>query len=95
MGLYDEVVIEVRTWVEHSADTSERFEMSLDTNLYVCTWFKTVLEPKVTHQVLSPKLAMEKVAKDCGIPLLMSIPQDPDVGLLKPYYTERSNRGSA
>jgi Mrp family chromosome partitioning ATPase len=36
----------------------------------------------VTHQLLSPKLAMEKVAKDCGLPFLMSIPQNPDVGLL-------------
>jgi hypothetical protein len=33
----------------------------------------------------SPKLAMEKVANDCGVPFLMSIPQTPDVGLLKPY----------
>ena len=40
---------------------------------------------RVTHQLLSPKLAMEKVAKDCGIPFLISIPQNPDVGLLKPY----------
>ena len=39
----------------------------------------------VTHQFLSPKLAMEKVAKDCGVPFLLSIPQTPDVGLLKPY----------
>ena len=36
----------------------------------------------VSHQLLSPKLAMEKVAKDCGVPLLISIPQTPDVGLL-------------
>ena len=43
MGLYDELVIEVGTWVEHSADTSER-----------------------THQLLSPKHAMEKVAKVAG-----------------------------
>ena len=50
---------------------------------------------RVTHQLLSPKLAMEKVAKDCGIPFLISIPQNPDVGLLKPYYTEQSHRGSA
>ena len=40
----------------------------------------------VTHQLLSPKLAMEKVAKDCGVPFLISIPQTPDVGLLKPYF---------
>jgi hypothetical protein len=40
----------------------------------------------VTHQLLSPKLAMEKVAKECGIPFLISIPQTPDVGLLKPYF---------
>ena len=40
----------------------------------------------VTHQLLSPKLAMKKVAKDCGVPLLISIPQTPDVGLLKPYF---------
>jgi hypothetical protein len=50
VGLYDELVIEVGTWVEHSADTSERFEMSPDTNLDVCTWFKTVLEPNVSDQ---------------------------------------------
>jgi hypothetical protein len=36
----------------------------------------------VSHQLLSPKLAMEKVAKDCGVPFLISIPQTPDVGLL-------------
>jgi len=36
----------------------------------------------VTHQLLSPKLAMEKVAKDCGTTFLISIPQTPDVGLL-------------
>ena len=41
---------------------------------------------KVTHQLLSPKIAMEKVAKDCGIPFLISIPQTPDVGLLKPHF---------
>jgi len=40
----------------------------------------------VTHQLLSPKLAMEKIAKDCGIPFLLSIPQAPAVGLLKPYF---------
>ena len=40
----------------------------------------------MTHQLLSPKLAMKKVAKDCGVPLLISIPQTPDVGLLKPYF---------
>ena len=40
----------------------------------------------VTHQLLSPKLAMEKVAKGCGIPFLISIPQTPDVGLLKPHF---------
>jgi len=36
----------------------------------------------VTHQLLSLKLAMEKVARNCGLPFLMSIPQTPDVGLL-------------
>ena len=41
---------------------------------------------KVSHQLLSPKLAMEKVARDCGVPFLISIPQTPDVGLLKPYF---------
>ena len=41
---------------------------------------------KVSHQFLSPKLAMEKVAKDCGVPFLISIPQTPAVGLLKPYF---------
>jgi hypothetical protein len=40
----------------------------------------------VTHQLLSPKLAMKKVANDCGIPFLISIPQTPDVRLLKPYF---------
>jgi Mrp family chromosome partitioning ATPase len=40
----------------------------------------------VTHQLLSPKLAMEKVAKGCGISFLKSIPQTPAVGLLKPYF---------
>jgi hypothetical protein len=29
---------------------------------------------------------MEKVAKDCGIPFLISIPQTPDVRRLKPYF---------
>ena len=38
---------------------------------------------KVSHQLLSPKLAMEKVARDCGVPFLISIPQTPDVG---PYF---------
>ena len=37
---------------------------------------------KVTHQLLFPKLAMEKVAKDCGVPFLISIPQTPTVALL-------------
>jgi hypothetical protein len=37
VGLCDEVVFEVRTWVEHSVDTSERFEMFLDTNLTYLT----------------------------------------------------------
>jgi Mrp family chromosome partitioning ATPase len=41
---------------------------------------------KVSHQLLSPKLAMEKVARECGVPFLISIPQTPDVGLLKPYF---------
>jgi hypothetical protein len=41
---------------------------------------------KVTHQLLFPKLAMEKVAKDCGVPFLISIPQTPAVALLKPYF---------
>ena len=36
--------------------------------------------------MLSPKLAMEQGAKDCGIPFLISIPQTPAVGLLKPYF---------
>jgi hypothetical protein len=49
----------------------------------------------VTHQLLSPKLDMEKVARGCGVPFLTSIPQDPDVGLLRPCYTEQSHRGSA
>ena len=40
----------------------------------------------VTHQLLSPKLAMEKVANDCGILFLISIPPTPDVRLLKPYF---------
>ena len=40
----------------------------------------------VTHQFLSPKLAMEKVAKDCGVPFLISIPQTPAMELLKPYF---------
>jgi hypothetical protein len=40
----------------------------------------------VTHQLLSPKLAMEKVVRGCGVPFLISIPQTPDVGLLKPYF---------
>jgi hypothetical protein len=48
----------------------------------------------VTHLLLSPKLAMEKVAKDCRIPFMISIPQTPDAGLLKPYFdTERSGKG--
>jgi hypothetical protein len=41
---------------------------------------------KVSHQLLSPKLAMEKVARDCGVPFLISIPQTPDMGLLKLYF---------
>jgi len=41
---------------------------------------------KVSHQLLSPKLAMEKVARNCGVPFLISIPQTPAVGLLKPYF---------
>jgi hypothetical protein len=41
---------------------------------------------KGSHQSLSPKLAMEKVARDCDVPFLISIPQTPDVGLLKPYF---------
>jgi len=40
----------------------------------------------VTHQLLSHKLAMEKVARNCDVPFLISIPQTPDVGLLKPYF---------
>jgi len=40
----------------------------------------------VTHQLVSPKLAMEKVARGCGVPFLISIPQTPAVGLLKPYF---------
>ncbi len=36
---------------------------------------------KVTHQLLSPKLAMEKVDKVCGVPFLISIPKTPDVRL--------------
>ena len=40
----------------------------------------------VTHLLLSPKLAMKKVANDCGIPFLISIPPTPDVRLLKPYF---------
>jgi MinD-like ATPase involved in chromosome partitioning or flagellar assembly len=42
----------------------------------------------VSHQLLSPKLAMEKEARDCGIPFLMSIPQTPDLDTLKPYFAE-------
>jgi hypothetical protein len=41
---------------------------------------------KVRHQLLSPKLAMEKVARNCGVTFLISIPQTPAVGLLKPYF---------
>jgi len=37
---------------------------------------------RVSHQLLSPKLAMESVARDCGVQFLISIPQIPDVGLL-------------
>ncbi len=37
----------------------------------------------VTHQLPSPKLAMEKVAQAAGVPFLISIPQTSDVGLLK------------
>ena len=49
---------------------------------------------KVSHQFLSPKLAMEKVAKDCGVPFLISIPQTPAMELLKPYFKmDLENRG--
>ena len=41
---------------------------------------------RMSHQLLSPKLAMEKVAKGCGIPFLISIPQTPAMELLKPYF---------
>jgi hypothetical protein len=41
---------------------------------------------KVSHQLLSPKLAMEKVARNCGVPFLISIPQTTAVGLLKPHF---------
>jgi Mrp family chromosome partitioning ATPase len=41
---------------------------------------------KVSHQLLSPKLAMEKVVRNCDAPFLIYIPQTPDVGLLKPYF---------
>jgi len=41
---------------------------------------------KVSHQLLSPKLAVEKVAMECGVPFLISILQTPDVGVLKPYF---------
>jgi len=65
-------------------------------------WLVTIMDGylcpdsgRVTHKLLSPKLAMENVAKDCGIPFLISIPRNPDVGLLKPYYTEQSHRGSS
>jgi hypothetical protein len=47
---------------------------------------------KVSHQLLSPKLAMEKVARDCGVPFLISIPQTPDVRLLKPYFDRLAKR---
>jgi len=43
---------------------------------------------RVSHQLLSPKLAMGKEARDCGIPFLMSIPQTPDMNALKPYFTK-------
>ena len=39
----------------------------------------------VTHQLRSPKLAMEKVARDCRMPFLVFNPQNPDMGLLKTY----------
>jgi len=29
---------------------------------------------------------MEKVGRDCGVPFLVSIPQTPAVGLLKPHF---------
>jgi len=45
---------------------------------------------KVTHQLLFPKLAMEKVAKDCGVPFLISIPQTPAVALLR--FSEQNGR---
>jgi len=49
----------------------------------------------VTHQLLSLKLAMEKVAKDCGLPFLMSIPQNPEASLLPAQHSEISSAGDA
>jgi Mrp family chromosome partitioning ATPase len=40
----------------------------------------------ISHQLLSPRLDMEKVARECGIPFLVSIPQTPEIKRLKPYF---------
>lgn len=47
---------------------------------------------KVTHQLLSPWLSMDKVAKDCGVPFLISIPQTPEAKRLKPYFDVLARR---
>lgn len=41
---------------------------------------------KVTHQLLSPRLSMEKVARENRVPFLMSIPQTPEIQRLTPYF---------
>lgn len=41
---------------------------------------------KVTHQLLSPKLSIEKLARENRVPFLVAIPQSPDPGCLGKYF---------
>ena len=47
---------------------------------------------KVTHQLLSPRLDMEKEARKCGVPWLAAIPQTPDQSKLAPYFRDLADK---
>lgn len=47
---------------------------------------------EIEYQFLSPRVDLERVAREAGIPFLVSIPQSGDGDKLKPYFSEMAEK---
>ncbi len=47
---------------------------------------------EIEYQFLSPRVDLKQVAKEAGIPFLVSIPQSGDSNKLKPYFSELAEK---